>query len=250
MIENDNVLSQDHETFNIYIEDVPFSGKAEVSHYLTSMADLNMYVDSFVPSKPEWDYLLNKGDIRINNPNVTWSLVAQAFNDQVLNVAYKIHGSTTSKKIWICNGRVLVTSSILAPFLQDCGRLTKAEVKALQDQATRYLKEEICRVDLWVMLLADSETILKRIENSSALDSSPFSCQQLDNLRCRFEDYFHHGDYFEGKVWVKKNRPIFNTSYEGFFGLCASLLGKGIDEQSFRELGKNSSFDSGEDTTL
>jgi hypothetical protein len=88
-------MSQDHETFNIYIEGVPLSGKAEVSRYLTSMAGLNTYIDSFVPSEPDWDYLLNKGDIRMNNPNQTWSLVAQAFNDQVLNVAYKIHGSTT-----------------------------------------------------------------------------------------------------------------------------------------------------------
>jgi hypothetical protein len=46
----------------------------------------------------------------------------------------------------------------------------KAEVKAMQDQATRYLKEEICRVDLWVVLFVDSEMILKRIEESSALD--------------------------------------------------------------------------------
>jgi hypothetical protein len=100
--------------------------------------------------------------------------------------------------------------------------LTKAEVKELQDQATRYLKEEICRVDSWVVLLADSEAILKRIEKLSALDSSPFTRQQLDNLRRRFEDYFHHGDYFEGKVWVKKHRPIFNNSNARFF-TCVRL---------------------------
>jgi hypothetical protein len=39
----------------------------------------------------------------------------------------------------------------------------------------------------------------------------------LDYLRSRFDDYFHHGEYFKGKVWVKKHRPIFNTSNVGFF---------------------------------
>jgi hypothetical protein len=110
----------ERETFNIYVKGYPFSGKTEVAHYLASMNGLNAYAESFDASEPQWDVLMTKGEIALENSGSGWSPVARVFNDHVLDAAYKIHALATTKKIKICNNSVLVIASILAPFLQDC----------------------------------------------------------------------------------------------------------------------------------
>jgi hypothetical protein len=204
-------MSSNRETFNIYVEGVSHSDKTEVARCLASMNGLNAYAESFDTVEPQWDVLLSKGNIRSENARSKMSSIVDAFNDQVFNAAYGIHAFATTKKIKICSGSVLIAASILAPFLGDCGRLTQDEVKVFQARANRYLERGLCDVHVWVYLYEDSHITSNRLEQSSAVASSPFTREQLDKLKQRYDDYFLSADFFEGDDWVKKNRPIFNT---------------------------------------
>jgi hypothetical protein len=204
-------MSSNRETFNIYVEGVPHCGKTEVARCLASMNGLNAYAESFHTVEPQWEVLLSKGETRSENAGSKMSSIVDAFNDHVFNAAYEIHASATTKKIKICSGSVLIAASIFAPFLGDCGRLNGDEVKMLQARASRYLQRGLCDVHVWIYLYEDSHITSNRLEQSSAVASSPFTREQLDKLKQRYDDYFLSADFFEGDDWVKKNRPIFNT---------------------------------------